>query len=133
MNADKNEPNMESEISVYQCESAANRNRIDEQIVFRPLNEDAVVRILDLMLREVCDQLQRQHGVSLKVGTEDRELIIRTGYSPAFGARELRRAIERLLQVPLSQLILKGELAKHKQWCAEAKEQGLVLVPAATD
>jgi len=67
------------------------------------------------MLREVCDQLQQQHGVTLKVGTEARELIIRTGYSPALGARELRRAVERLLQVPLSQMILKGELAKHKQ------------------
>jgi ATP-dependent Clp protease ATP-binding subunit ClpC len=103
-------------------------NRIDEQIVFRPLNEDAVGRILDLMLREVCDQLQQQHGVTLKVGADARELIISTGYSLAFGARELRRAIERLLQVPLSQLILSGDLVKHKQWRAEAKEQGLVLV-----
>jgi ATP-dependent Clp protease ATP-binding subunit ClpC len=106
-------------------------NRIDEQVVFRSLNQDNVGRILDLMLREVCDQLHQQHGVTLKVGAEARELMIRTGYSPAFGARELRRAVERLLQVPLSQLILSGELAKHTHWRAEAGEQVLVLVPAS--
>jgi ATP-dependent Clp protease ATP-binding subunit ClpA len=108
-------------------------NRIDEQIVFMSLNEDDVGRILDLMLREVCDQLQQQHGVFLKVGAEARELIVRTGYSPAFGARELRRAVERLLQVPLSQLILSWELAEHTHWRAEPKDQVLVLVPATTD
>jgi ATP-dependent Clp protease ATP-binding subunit ClpC len=108
-------------------------NRIDEQVVFRSLNQDDVGRILDLMLREVCDQLHQQHGVFLKVGAEARELMTRTGYSPAFGARELRRAVERLLQVPLSQLILSGELAKHTHWCAEAKDQVLGLVPETTD
>lgn len=105
-------------------------NRIDEQIVFRSLNQDDIGRILDLMLREVCDQLHQQHGVTLKVGAEARELMVRTGYSPAFGARELRRAVERLLQVPLSQLILSGELAKHTHWCAKRKGQELVFEPA---
>jgi ATP-dependent Clp protease ATP-binding subunit ClpC len=104
-------------------------NRIDEQVVFRSLNQDDVGRILDLMLHEVCDQLHQQHGVMLKVSTEARELVIRTGYSPAFGARELRRAVERLLQVPLSQLILSGELAKHGKWRAECEGQEFVFAP----
>jgi ATP-dependent Clp protease ATP-binding subunit ClpC len=104
-------------------------NRIDEQIVFRSLNEDDVGRILGLMLREVCDQLHQQHGVTLEVGTEARELIVRTGYSPAFGARELRRTVERLVQVPLSQLILNGELAKRRKWHVERRGQELVFGP----
>ena len=66
----------------------------------------------------------------LKVGAEARELMIRTGYSPAFGARVLRRAVERLLQVPLSQLVLNGELAKHEEWRAERKGLELVFEPA---
>lgn len=80
-------------------------NRLDEVVVFKPLSKDALNRILMIQLDEVTERLDAQ-DLSLTLSEEARDLLLQEGYSPAEGARPLRRAIERLLTRPLSSALL---------------------------
>lgn len=103
-------------------------NRIDEQIIFRSLDEDDVSRILQPMLIEIEKNLLDQHKTTLTFTPEAVSFLIREGYNPQYGARELRRSIERHIQVPLSRLILSGELEKHSDWQVEKNNNGLDFI-----
>jgi ATP-dependent Clp protease ATP-binding subunit ClpC len=81
-------------------------NRLDEQIVFRPLGQPEVRRILDRMMNDLCRTFQARHGKPLVITEEAQVLVATTGYSADYGVRELRRALERLVEAPLSRLIL---------------------------
>lgn len=102
-------------------------NRIDEQIVFRPLGKGDSMGILRIMLGEIVGGLSKQ-GVLLQVTEEAEEYLILKGYSSQFGARELRRTVERLVQAPLSNLIVSGELMKHKSWRVVCGDDGISIV-----
>jgi ATP-dependent Clp protease ATP-binding subunit ClpC len=104
-------------------------NRIDEQIVFRPLDEKDVRRILRGLLDDICENLQKQYNVTLQVSLEAEGLLLKAGYSPAYGVRELRRTAERLLQVPLSRIVLSGELTTQDTWHVVCVGEGLSIVP----
>jgi ATP-dependent Clp protease ATP-binding subunit ClpC len=104
-------------------------NRIDEQIIFRALDESDVRKILKPMLAEINQNLREHYQVVLNVEDEAESFLARAGYSPKYGARELRRIVERLVQVPLSELILSGEIHKHKDWQLVCEDKGLRLVP----
>jgi ATP-dependent Clp protease ATP-binding subunit ClpA len=80
-------------------------NRLDEVIVFNPLNRDSLVEILDLQLRDLRARLAQQ-SLSLNLDASAHDLILNQGYDPVNGARPLRRAIERLLIRPLSRTLL---------------------------
>ena len=109
-------------------------NRIDEQIVFRSLDEEDTRTILRPMLHEICMNLHKQHEVALQIAEEAEEFLVRAGYSPQYGVRELRRTVERLIQVPLSSLILSGKLREHRSWEVVCREGGLtILVQSAPD
>ncbi|MBI2458893.1 MAG: hypothetical protein HYV46_22525, partial [candidate division NC10 bacterium] len=71
---------------------------------------------------------QKQHNVTLTVTEEAERFLAHAGYSPAYGVRELRRTVERLLQVPLSQLILRGEGRAHTQWQVVRAGEGLSII-----
>jgi len=84
-------------------------NRVDDIIVFRPLGEEQLARIVDLQLI----RLQRLLGdkkITLEITPEARALVAREGYEPAFGARPIKRAIQRLLQDPLAMAVLDGRV-----------------------
>ena len=83
-------------------------NRIDEIIVFHELTLDEVKTIVDLMLRRVREQLQSA-GLELVLTDDAKEYLGTKGYDPELGARPLRRAIQRLLEDPLSEKVLLGE------------------------
>ncbi len=83
-------------------------NRIDEILVFEPLSAEALRAIVALELRKVERRLQDRE-LSLEVEPAVLDLLAREGYDPAFGARPLRRVIERRVQNPLAQAILRGE------------------------
>lgn len=104
-------------------------NRIDDVVVFRGLDRDDILQILWPMLEEVCGTLARQHGITLNVTPDALEHLIQAGYSPAYGARELQRTVERLLQVPLSELLISGRLQKHSHWQVIHADGGLVVQP----
>ncbi|MBM3332197.1 ATP-dependent Clp protease ATP-binding subunit [candidate division WOR-3 bacterium] len=104
-------------------------NRIDEVVAFWPLSEDAVRTILKPMLDEIRDRLREQYGVAIEFGEGTENYIVSVGYSPALGARELRRTVERLVQAPLSDMALSGRLKEHGKWRMVRTGSGLSLVP----
>ena len=84
-------------------------NRIDEIVIFNPLAKEQLERIVDLMLRGV-EQLLAERKITLELTLAAKELLVREGYDPAYGARPLRRTIQRLLQDPLALQILEGKI-----------------------
>ena len=82
-------------------------NRVDEIIVFRPLNQKEIEAIVDLMMKETQKRM-KEHNMEIDLTPEARFLIAQEGYDPNFGARPLRRAIQKLIEDPLSDLMLKG-------------------------
>ncbi|MDH4180099.1 MAG: AAA family ATPase, partial [Armatimonadota bacterium] len=83
-------------------------NRVDEVIVFHALTEEQVKRIVDLLLRRVCERIEG-HGMKLVVSEEVKHLLAREGFDRTLGARPLRRAIQRLIEDPLSEALLYGK------------------------
>ncbi len=83
-------------------------NRVDDIIVFRSLNKPDMRNIIDIELAKVSKRLKEKH-LNLVLSEEAKDLLIDKGYSPEFGARPLRRAIEHFLEDPLSEALLKGE------------------------
>ena len=83
-------------------------NRIDDTIVFHELTVSEVTRIVDLMIRRVSTQLAGQ-GRGLELTDAAKEFLAREGYDPTMGARPLRRAIQRLVEDPLSERLLNKE------------------------
>jgi ATP-dependent Clp protease ATP-binding subunit ClpB len=83
-------------------------NRIDDIIVFRPLGMEDLTRIVEIQLRQL-ERLLADRKLSLRITDAAKELIADEGYDPAYGARPLKRAIQRLLQNPLAIRVLEGE------------------------
>ncbi|HEX8317516.1 MAG TPA: ATP-dependent chaperone ClpB [Longimicrobium sp.] len=83
-------------------------NRVDETIVFRPLGRPELKTIVDLQLKRL-EALLADRKLGLQVTDAARELIAEEGYDPAYGARPLKRAIQRLVQNPLALHVLEGE------------------------
>jgi ATP-dependent Clp protease ATP-binding subunit ClpB len=84
-------------------------NRVDDIIVFHPLGKAQLVKIVELRLEDLRRQLA-ERKISLELTDAAKELILNEGYDPAFGARPLKRAIQRLIQDPLALKILDGEI-----------------------
>ncbi len=85
-------------------------NRVDEVIVFHDLTGEEIEQIVDLMMSRVREQLAPK-GVGLTLTGEARSLLAKEGFDPTMGARPLRRAIQRLVEDPLSEQILAGQWA----------------------
>jgi len=83
-------------------------NRIDEIVVFNRLTRENVMQIVDLQMREIRDRLQEQ-GVRLSITPAAKGWLADKGYDEAFGARPLRRALQRYVESPLSQRLLAGQ------------------------
>jgi ATP-dependent Clp protease ATP-binding subunit ClpB len=84
-------------------------NRIDEIVIFNPLGKEQLARIVVLMLKEV-EKLLSDRQITLELTPAATELLLREGYDPAYGARPLRRTIQRLIQDPLALEILNGTI-----------------------
>ena len=88
-------------------------NRIDEPLVFAPLDRERVAAIARLMLSKVASQLEKEHGVLFTAAPEAVEALAEAGgFDPELGARPMRRTIQRLVEGPLARLVLKGEVAR---------------------
>ncbi|NLV21337.1 MAG: ATP-dependent Clp protease ATP-binding subunit [Syntrophomonadaceae bacterium] len=85
-------------------------NRIDELIVFQSLTEGELEQIVDLLLKDLRQRLQ-DNGYALNITAEARSLILKEGYDPAYGARPLKRAIQKLVEDKVSEEILKKSIA----------------------
>ncbi|KAK4603142.1 hypothetical protein RGQ29_011920 [Quercus rubra] len=85
-------------------------NRIDEVVLFRQLSSSEIKEIADIMLKEVSERLIKANKITLKVNEKVREMLVREGYNPNFGARPLKRTIVRLLEDNLAEEILRGNI-----------------------
>ena len=86
-------------------------NRVDDIVLFRPLDRASIRAIVDLQLARV-EALAGELGITLEVSPEVRELLAKEGYEPAFGARPLRRVIQRIIQDPLAMSLLEEDPGK---------------------
>jgi ATP-dependent Clp protease ATP-binding subunit ClpC len=102
-------------------------NRIDEQIVFRALDRTDVRAIVRPMLEEIGRSLEAKYHKPLHVTDGAADLIASQGYSEEFGVRHLRRAVQTLVEAPLSRLILSGEL-KGWQGVEVAVSNGMIVL-----
>ncbi|MBI2607283.1 MAG: ATP-dependent Clp protease ATP-binding subunit [Candidatus Doudnabacteria bacterium] len=87
-------------------------NRIDKVLVFRPLNMETIKKIVSLELLKLVEHIYRQQGVRLSVDREVTKLIAEKSYDPAQGARFVRRKIQELIEDPLAEKIITGEIKK---------------------
>ena len=94
-------------------------NRIDDIVLFRPLGKDQIDRIIDMQIRHLTEKLAERQ-LTLKLTPAARALLFREGYDPAYGARPLRRAIQRLIQDPLAMKLLDGEVHPGDMVVADA-------------
>ena len=101
-------------------------NRIDEMIVFHPLTGDDLSKIVTILLRSVTKRLH-ERGLELEISDDAMKLLVKEGSDFAFGARPLKRAIQRLIEDPISDLILKGEAKEGSTIKAEAKDGEIEL------
>ena len=103
-------------------------NRVDDLIIFRKLEKSDLIRIIDIELRRLKERLSNRK-LSLKVSKEVKEYLITQGYQPEFGARPLRRAVERYIEDPLAEELLKGNFDNAKGVKVEFDREKLLFFP----
>ncbi len=102
-------------------------NRVDEIIIFSRLTMEQVKQIVDLQMREISERLQ-EHGVYIELTDPARKWLAKEGFDPQFGARPLRRALQRHVESPLSVQLLRGEFHSGDGVIVDAdEEQGIVF------
>ena len=109
-------------------------NRIDETIVFHPLTQEEIARVVGLMIRDVRDRLA-ERGITFELTADANLWLGKEGYDPVYGARPLRRAVTRFLENPMSKRILSGDFASGDHVLVDTASEGLelskVTVPAS--
>jgi len=105
-------------------------NRVDDVIVFHPLSRESIFKILDIYIDEVAGKLQEQ-GIALKMSNAALEVLVENGYSQTTGARTLRRTVERMLEDPLAEHILRGKFTPRATVNVNARRGQLVFAPAS--
>ncbi|HEU4798261.1 MAG TPA: AAA family ATPase, partial [bacterium] len=101
-------------------------NRIDEVIVFRPLTSDQLKLIVNILISRVQRELRGQ-SMELEITEAAKDLLVKEGYDPSFGARPLRRAIQRLVEDQLSDELLRGSFSSGDTVLVDARENRLVF------
>ncbi|EKD56581.1 MAG: hypothetical protein ACD_58C00143G0002 [uncultured bacterium] len=87
-------------------------NRLDKIIVFKPLYEPSIKKIIDLQLKQLTNRIKNQ-GITLDINDNSKKFLAQHGYDPEFGARPVRRIISEMVENPLSDMILSGQLNKN--------------------
>ncbi len=107
-------------------------NRIDEVVMFHPLSMQHIQEIIDIMLRRLNQQMEDQ-GITLEIDEDAKAWLAKQGYDPAYGARPLRRAIQRHIEDPLSEEVLRGEFANGGVVQIKTAGEELVFVSKQED
>ncbi len=98
-------------------------NRLDEIIIFRMLSQEEIKRIVDLMIAKVNERL-REQKMEIEITDRAKEFLAKVGYDPIYGARPLRRAIQRHIEDLISEAILKGEFKEGDKILVDTDEGG---------
>jgi len=97
-------------------------NRVDEVIVFHKLQKHQIYSIMDLMVSRVQQQLELQ-GITIELKKSAKDLLLEKGYDPAMGARPMRRCIQNLIENPLSEKIISGDVKAGQKIEISAKDK----------
>jgi ATP-dependent Clp protease ATP-binding subunit ClpC len=97
-------------------------NRLDDVVVFHALDEKQVERILDIQVEELSRRLEEQ-GYRLRIFPAARRLLVEKGWDPKYGARPMRRTVQKELEDPLSLLILEGDYPYGTVFMVEGREE----------
>src|SRR5439155_25361829 len=104
-------------------------NRIDEIVEFKPLSREQIAEIVELQLGRVRERLA-ERGLELELTDAAKEILAGAGWDPTYGARPLKRAIQRLVENPLALRLLEGEFEEGDTVRADAKDGELVFEKA---
>ena len=101
-------------------------NRIDEIVMFKPLGKDQISHIIDLELAKISEKLE-DRKISLSIDEKAKDYIIEKAYSPTFGARPIKRFLQKNLETSLARKLLAGEIKEKDDVQISADENGLVF------
>ena len=107
------------------------RNRIDDVIIFHPLSKEDLKSIVELLIREVEKRLA-ERNIKLEVNEEAKAWLVQKGYDPVFGARPLRRAVQKYVENPVSTKILQGEFKEGDTVAVSVQEDNLSFAARKT-
>ena len=102
-------------------------NRIDEVIIFSPLTLEQMFEIVDLQMDEISQRLA-EHGLKVELTRNAREWLAKEGFDPSFGARPLKRTLQKFVESPLSISLLSGEFKEGDKVMVDLDEAGAKLV-----
>ena len=100
-------------------------NRVDDTVMFKPLRKEELYKIVELSLRDLQKRLDDRH-ITLSITEEGKQFIARESYSPVYGARPLKRYIQKHMETQIGRMIIKGELLNHQN--IEIDEENGALV-----
>jgi ATP-dependent Clp protease ATP-binding subunit ClpB len=101
-------------------------NRVDEIILFHRLRREDMARIVDIQIKGL-DRLLADRKIVIELDSAARDWLAEKGYDPAYGARPLRRIIQKNLQDPLAEMILSGRLKDGEKVAISASKSGLTF------
>jgi len=101
-------------------------NRVDDAIVFRALTKPDLIQILNLEVGKVLERLKRKN-LQLQLDETAKDFLVEKGYDPQYGARPMRRAVERFFEDPLAEEILKGNLHEGEPISVTTDKEKLVF------
>lgn len=102
-------------------------NRIDEVIVFKSLTKEEIKKIASLIINNEVKKLLEEQKIDLEITEEVKELLVKEGYDSNFGARPLRRTIEKLIENPISEKLLAGEFKEGDCILIKAKDAKVIF------
>ena len=105
-------------------------NRLDDIIVFRSLTKPDLIQILDLEIKKVMQRLKGKR-LELVLDEKAKDFLVEKGYDPTYGARPMRRSVERFLEDPLAEEILKGSLHEGEPVQVTVENNKLVFSQSA--
>ncbi len=105
-------------------------NRIDEIVVFHPLKKEHIIGIVDLMIAKLNKRL-KENGLRVELTEKAKELLASEGFDPTHGARPLKRLIQKKIETPLSEMILKGEVKEGDVVIVDEENDKLILKRAS--
>jgi ATP-dependent Clp protease ATP-binding subunit ClpB len=105
-------------------------NRIDDIVVFKQLGKEQIAQIIEVQL-ERLRQILKERGIEIILDESAKDLLVREGYDPTFGARPLKRAIQSLIQNPLAVKLLNGEVASGQTVRVSADGDAMKFAPEA--
>ena len=102
-------------------------NRVDETIVFHALEKSHILQIVDLMMKDLHKRLAEQ-DITMEVSEEAKARLVEDGYDPAYGARPLRRTIQRQVEDPLAEDLLRGRYKAGDVVKVDVTKDGIALL-----